>query len=256
VARLGSVLEVIYLIFSEGYTAAAGDDWMRLELVQDGLRLARVLTELMPEEPEVHGLAALLKLQASRAHARSGPEKALVLLADQDRQRWDHLLIRRGFAALGRARAVERRRSVPSGRYTLQAAIAAVHAMAASPHETDWPRIAGLYALLAERFPSPVVELNRAVAVAMVHGPAAGLSLVDAVAANGALEDYHLLHAVRGDLLDRLGRQDESRQEFIRAGALTANVAERAYLRERAAAPGATGPSTPGPATPLRASNE
>lgn len=234
--RLDSVLEVVYLIFNEGYSATTGDDWIRVELCQDALRLARMLANLLPEEPETHGLAALLELQASRSAARVGPAKTVVLLADQERSRWDQLLIRRGFAALGRAHTVSRNRGLPPGRYGLQAAIAAVHAMAPSSADTDWRRIAGLYAVLAERFPSPVVELNRAVAVSMVHGPAAGLELVDALAAAGALDRYHLLPAVRGDLLERLGRHDEARAEFARAAELTGNAAEQALLLDRMAA--------------------
>ncbi|WP_330254524.1 RNA polymerase sigma factor [Nocardia sp. NBC_00565] len=233
--RLDSVLEVIYLIFNEGYSATAGDDWIRVELCQDALRLARMLANLLPEEPETHGLAALLELQASRSAARVGPAKTVVLLADQERARWDQLLIRRGFAALGHAHTVSRNRGLPPGRYALQAAIAAVHAMAPSSAETDWRRIAGLYAVLAERFPSPVIDLNRAVAVSKVHGPAVGLELVDALVAAGALDRYHLLPAVRGDLLERLGRHDEARAEFARAAELTGNAAEQALLLDRMA---------------------
>jgi len=232
--RLGSVLEVIYLIFNEGYAATSGRDWLRAELCEDALRLARIVASLVPGEPEAHGMAALLELQASRTRARSDSARNLVLLADQDRSRWNQLYIRRGFAALGRAHALNRSRGLPPGRYALQAAIAAAHAMAPTAADTDWRRIAGLYALLAARFPSPVVELNRAVAVAMLHGPAAGLELADAVAATGALDDYHLLHAVRGDLLTRLGREPEARAAFTRAAALTANSAEQGLLLGRA----------------------
>ncbi|MEV6774311.1 RNA polymerase sigma factor [Nocardia sp. NPDC051030] len=233
-ARLTSVLEVIYLIFNEGYTATAGDRWARTELCEDALRLARILTALLPEEPETHGLAALLELQASRLTARSNPANTLVLLADQDRSRWNRLYIRRGFAALARAHTASRIHDLPTGRYALQAAIAAVHAMAPTAPETDWRRIAGLYAVLSERFPSPIVELNRAVAVTMLHGPAAGLELTDAVAATGTLDDYHLLHAVRGDLLARLARHVEARDEFLRAAKLTTNASEKALLHARA----------------------
>ncbi|MEU1207606.1 RNA polymerase sigma factor [Nocardia sp. NPDC005825] len=231
-ARLDSVLEVIYLIFNEGYAATSGERWVRAELCEEALRLARILTGLLPEEPEAHGLTALLELQASRTTARSDPGGGPILLPDQDRSRWNRLYIERGLAALARAHTLNRTRELPPGRYALQAAIASVHAVTPAAADTDWRRIAGLYAVLAQRFPSPVVELNRAVAVAMVHGPAAGLELIDAVAAD--LDGYHLLHAVRGDLLERLGRTAEARAAFERAAELTANDSERELLRERA----------------------
>lgn len=231
-ARLGSVLEVIYLIFNEGYAATAGDDYLRPGLCEDALRLARLLAGLMPKEPEVHGLAALLELQASRSAARTGPSGEPVLLRDQDRTRWNQLLIRRGFAALGRADAVST--GGGPGPYALQAAIAASHAHAHTYAETNWQGIATLYGLLAARAPSPVVELNRAVAVSMAEGPAAGLALVDALAGEPALRDYHLLPSVRGDLLERLGRYEEARAEFERAASLTRNERERGLLLARA----------------------
>ncbi|MET7713474.1 RNA polymerase sigma factor [Streptomyces sp. NPDC005407] len=230
-ARLDSVLEVIYLVFNEGYSATAGDDWQRPALCEDALRLARVLAGLMPKEPEVHGLVALLEIQASRTAARTGPGGEPVLLADQNRSRWNQLLIRRGFAALGRANAVA---AGAPGPYALQAAIAACHAKAVRYEETDWSTIAVLYGQLAALTPSPVVELNRAVAISMAEGPAAGLELVDALAEEPALKEYHLLPSVRGDLLARLGRRAEARAEFERAASLTRNARERELLLARA----------------------
>ncbi|MFB9348306.1 RNA polymerase sigma factor [Streptomyces heliomycini] len=235
-ARLGSVLDVIYLIFNEGYAATAGDDWLRPALCEDALRLARVLSGLMPKEPEVHGLTALLEFQSSRAAARTGPDGEPVLLEDQDRARWNRMLIARGVTALTRADAVA---AGAPGPYVLQAAIAACHAHAYRYEETDWPRIATLYALLAARAPSPVVELNRAVAVSMAEGPAAALPLADALTGVPALRDYHLLPSVRGDLLARLGRTEEARAEFRRAASLTRNARERELLLRRAAQTGA-----------------
>jgi RNA polymerase sigma factor (sigma-70 family) len=231
-ARLSSVLEVIYLIFNEGYSPTAGDDWIRPELCEDALRLGRILAELAPQEPEVHGLVALMELQASRLRARVGPSGEPVLLPDQDRGRWDHILVRRGLAALQRAEAL----GGALGPYSLQAAIAACHARARIPSETDWPRIVALYDALAELAPSPIVELNRAVAVSMAFGPAAGLELVDAVASEPALKTYRFLPSVRGDLLAKLGRFDEARAELERAAALTRNARQRTLLLERAAA--------------------
>jgi RNA polymerase sigma factor (sigma-70 family) len=231
-ARLASVLEVLYLVFNEGYSATAGDDWMRPALCEEALRLGRVLAELLPAEAEVHGLVALMEIQASRSRARTGARGEPILLLDQDRGRWDHLLISRGLTALDRA---ERLGGAP-GPYTLQSAIAACHATARTADETDWARIAALYGVLAEVIPSPVVELNRAVAVAMAEGPQAGLDLVDALVAEPSLRDYHLLPSVRGDLLARLGRTDEARAELERAASLTRNARERTLLLERAAA--------------------
>src|SRR5216110_1732703 len=230
--RLSSVLEVIYLIFNEGYTATAGDDWMRPALCEEALRLGRILAELIPAEPEVHGLVALMEIQASRSRARLGPAGEPVLLLDQNRALWDQVLVRRGLAALERAEAL----GGAQGPYALQAAIAACHARAGTPEETDWTRIAALYDALSRLAPSPVVELNRAVAVSMASGPAAGLALVDALTAEPALEGYHLLPSVRGDLLAKLGRFDEARDEFERAASLTRNGRERELLLERAAA--------------------
>jgi len=233
-ARLASVLEVIYLVFNEGYSATAGDDWMRPALCEDALRLGRILAELAPREPEVHGLVGLMEIQASRTAARTGPGGAPVLLFDQNRALWDRLLIQRGQTAIERATALR----LPPGPYLLQAAIAACHARAATPADTDWPRIVGFYELLTRVAPSPVVALNRAVAVSMASGPAAGLALVDALVKEPALAGYHLLPSVRGDLLFKLGRTTEARVEFERAAALTRNAREKAFLRERAAACG------------------
>jgi predicted RNA polymerase sigma factor len=237
-ARLSSVLAVIYLIFNEGYSATAGDDWMRPQLCQEALRLGRILAELAREEPEVHGLVALMEIQASRFAARTGSSGEPVLLLDQDRARWDQLLIRRGLAALDRAEALASTSKRAAGPYALQAAIAACHARARTAEETDWPRIVGLYGALGEIAPSPIVELNRAVALAMLFGPAAGLEIVDALSAEPALETYHLLPSVRGDLLRKLGRLDEARAEFECAARLTRNERERKLLLDRAAACG------------------
>ena len=230
--RLASVLDVIYLIFNEGYAATAGDDWMRPGLCEDALRLGRIVAQRMPGEPEVHGLVALMEIQASRSRARLGGDGAPILLLDQDRSRWDRLLMARGIAALTRAE----RLGGALGPYALQAAIAACHARARTAEQTDWERITALYDALAQLAPSPVVELNRAVAVGMAFGPAAGLALVDALADEPALREYHLLPSVRGDLLDRLGRSAEARAEFNRAASLTRNERERALLLGRAAA--------------------
>jgi len=229
-ARLSSVLNVIYLIFNEGYSATAGDDWLRPALCEDALRLGRILAELAPQESEVHGLVALMEIQASRSKARVGPSGEPILLLDQNRARWDQLLIRRGLAALERAEQL----SGSLGVYGLQAAIAACHARARTNEETDWPRIVALYDRLQRVAPSPVVELNRAVAVAMASGPAAGLAVVDRLTSEPALKAYHLLPSVRGDLLKKLGRFDEARTEFERAASLTRNARERALLLDRA----------------------
>jgi RNA polymerase sigma factor (sigma-70 family) len=231
-ARLSSVLEVIYLVFNEGYAATAGEDWIRPTLCQEALRLGRILAELTPGESEVHGLVALMEIQASRLRARVGPDGAPVLLGDQDRSRWDRVLIGRGLAALERAQSV----GGSLGPYALQAAIGACHARARSVEETDWVRIAALYEALAALTPSPVVELNRAVAVSRAYGPAAGLELVDALREDDVLRGYHLLPGVRGDLLEQLGRLAEARAEFEEAASLTRNERERALLLDRAAA--------------------
>jgi RNA polymerase sigma factor (sigma-70 family) len=231
-ARLASVLEVVYLIFNEGYAATAGDDWLRPALCEDALRLARILAGLAPMEPEVHGLVALVEIQASRSHARVGRSGEPILLLDQNRALWDQLLIRRGFAALERAERLGGSR----GPYALQAAIAACHARAATPEATDWVRIAALYETLAQVMPSPIVELNRAVAVSMARGPQAGLEIIDTLQNEKALEHYHLLPSVRGDLLLKVGRFDEARRELERAASITRNVRERELLLERAAA--------------------
>jgi len=230
-ARMSSVLEVIYLIFNEGYSATAGEDWVRPELCNDALRVGRILAELMPNEAEVHGLVALMEVQASRLRARIGPSGEPVLLLDQDRGRWDRILIRRGLAALARSETLSPKR----GAYSLQAAIAACHARARTAAETDWRRIAALYEELVELVPSPVVELNRAVAVAMAYGPAFGLRIVDELTSEPSLKAYHLLPSVRADLLMKLGRNDEARTELERAASLTKNARERDLLLERAA---------------------
>jgi RNA polymerase sigma-70 factor (ECF subfamily) len=236
--RLSPVLEVIYLVFNEGYSATSGDDWLRPALCEDALRLGRILAECAPEQAEVHGLVALMEIQASRSRARVGPGGEPILLLDQNRAQWDQLLIRRGLAALER---VERLGTVP-GPYAIQAAIAACHARALTPDDTDWPRIAALYAALAHVTPSPIVELNRAVAVGMAFGPQAGLALVDELTSDPSLKNYHLLPSVRGDFLARLDRWDEARAEFEAAAALTRNARERSLLLERARA--ASPPST------------
>jgi predicted RNA polymerase sigma factor len=241
-ARLSSVLAVLYLIFNEGYSATTGDDWMRPALCEEALRLGRILAELAPQEPEVHGLVALMEIQASRSRARVGPSGEPILLFEQNRAHWDQLLIRRGLAALDRAEKLLAKKQLAEkvgaapGSYVLQAEIAACHALAHTPEETDWPRIVTLYAALAQLAPSPVVELNRAVAVAMAFGPEAGLQLVDALTAERSLARYHLLPSVRGDLLKKLSRFDEARAEFERAASLTRNARERDLLLDRARA--------------------
>lgn len=231
-ARLSSVLEVLYLIFNEGYSATAGEDWMRPALIEDALRLGRILAGLAPGEPEVHGLVALMEIQASRTHARTNSAGEPILLADQDRTRWDHALIRHGLAQLQRAERLNGARSP----YAMQAAIAACHARAGSAAQTDWPRIASLYAALAQLTPSPIIELNRAVAVSMAFGPQAGLDIVDSLTSDPALKSYHLLPAVRADLLKKVGRLSEARAEFARAASLAQNSRERTLLLTRAAA--------------------
>ena len=233
-ARLASVLEVVYLIFNEGYAATSGDSWTRADLCEEAMRLGRMLAALAPDESEVHGLVALMEIQASRIPARTSQDGAMITLLDQDRSRWDRLLITHGLESLARARSLSG--SEVSGPYVLQAALAACHARALIADDTDWTRIATLYQVLASLSPSPVVELNRAVAVAMADGPAAALPIVDSLADDPALRQYHLLPSVRGDLLARLGRHTEARAEFERAAAMTANAAERAHLLRRAAA--------------------
>jgi RNA polymerase sigma factor (sigma-70 family) len=236
-ARLSSVLEVIYLVFNEGYAATAGDDWLRPGLCEDALRLGRILAELAPLEPEVHGLVALMEIQASRSKARVGPSGEPILLLEQNRAHWDQLLIRRGFAGLERAEKLRARTTDAGlGSYELQALIAACHARSPTAEETDWQRIATLYAELAQLTPSPIVELNRAVAVAMAFGPAAGLEIVDTLTPGRSLENYHLLPSVRGDLLKKLNRIDEARVEFERAASMTRNAKERDLLLNRARA--------------------
>jgi len=242
-ARLGSVLQVIYLVFNEGYSATAGEDWLRPALCEDALRLGRILAALVPNEAEVHGLVALMEIQASRIRARVDATGNPILLLEQDRARWDQLLIHRGLAALARAESLD-----ANGPYALQAAIAACHARARTAEDTDWRLIAALYAVLAEVVPSPVVELNRAVALGMAFGPAVGLEAVDALADEPSLKGYHLLPSVRGDLLSKLGRHDEARAEFVRAAAITRNARERDLLLARAAASRDAG------ATPARVS--
>ncbi len=232
--RLASVLGVVYLVFNEGYSATAGEDWIRPQLCDEALRLGRVLAELAREEPEVHGLVALMEIQASRLKARVGPDGQPILLLDQNRARWDQLLIRRGLAALARAEAI----AAAPGPYQLQAAIAACHARAREAAQTDWARIVGLYGKLAEVAPSPIVDLNRGVALAMLMGPAAGLEVIDALATEPALKSYHLYPSVRGDLLQKLGRLEEARAEFERAASLTRNERERQLLLDRAVACG------------------
>jgi predicted RNA polymerase sigma factor len=229
--RMPSVLEVIYLIFNEGYAATSGEDWMRPMLCQEAMRLGRMLAHLTPEEGEVHGLVALMELQASRFPARAGPDGEPILLLEQNRARWDTILVRHGLEALGRAEALGK-----PGMYTLQAAIAACHSRALTAEQTDWVRIAALYVALMQIMPSPVVELNRAVAMGMAFGPLAGLAITDALVADATLKHYYLLPAVRGDLLEKLGRSEEARAEFERAATLTQNSRERELMRKRAAA--------------------
>ena len=243
--RLSSVLEVLYLVFNEGYTATAGDDWMRPQLCQEAMRLGRILAGLAPSEPEVHGLVALMEIQASRFAARTSPTGEPVLLLDQNRARWDQLLIRRGLAALAQAETQALAQNRPQGTYALQAAIAACHARARTAAETDWLRIVGHYGALAELAPSPIVDLNRAVALSFAFGPEAGLNLVDAIGAEPALKNYHLLPGVRGDLLVKLGRHREARAEFERAASLTRNERERALLLKRVAECDAAAPAAP-----------